>query len=165
MRNPIVNIGDLELQVQKHADRFEAGMVSLGPLVGAKKLGYRLTVLPPGKRAWPFHAHLANEEMFFVIEGSGTIRYTDGEFPIRTGDVIAAPAGAESEAHQIVNNSTADLKYLCVSTMIEPDVMLYPDSGKFGVFAGAPPGGAKEKRTFSFFAPLDNPVDYWRGED
>jgi hypothetical protein len=55
------------------------------------------------------------------------------------------------EAHQIVNDLGAVLRYLCFSTMVEPDVMVYPDSGKVGIFDGAAPGGSKEKRTFSKF--------------
>ncbi len=43
--------------------------------------------------------------------------------------------------------------------------MEYPDSGKFGVFAGAAPGGSKDKRTFSVFAKKTDAIDYWDGED
>ncbi|MFL6648824.1 MAG: cupin domain-containing protein [Sulfurifustaceae bacterium] len=164
MTKRIVNLDDLKLDVQKYSDVFEAHMASIAPLVGGRKLGYRLTVLPPGKKAWPYHAHLANEEMFFILSGSGLLRYAGAEYPIRAGDVIAAPAGTEAEAHQIYNNSAEDLKYLCVSTMVEPDIMLYPDSGKFGAFAGAAPGGAKDKRTFTYFGRLGTSVDYWSDE-
>jgi hypothetical protein len=42
--------------------------------------------------------------------------------------------------------------------------MVYPDSGKVGIFGGAAPGGAKEKRTFSKFLRGDAEVDYYEGE-
>ena len=32
--------------------------------IGARKLGYNLTVLPPGKAQCPFHHHHGEEEMF-----------------------------------------------------------------------------------------------------
>lgn len=57
-----------------------------------------------------------------------------------------------------------DLDYLMLSTMNEPDAILYPDSNKVGVMAGAAPGGNKAERTLSAFF-LNTPVDYWQGED
>jgi hypothetical protein len=48
--------------------------------------------------------------------------------------------------------------------MVEPDVMVYPDSGKVGIFGGAAPGGPKGKRTFSKFLRGDAEVGYYDGE-
>ncbi len=42
--------------------------------------------------------------------------------------------------------------------------MVYPDSGKIGMFAGAAPGGPKAKRTFSKFLRSDAEVGYFDGE-
>src|SRR5699024_9510289 len=114
--------------------------------------------------AWPFHSHHANEEMFFILEGSGTYRFGNNTYPIKSGDLLAAPVGGAEHAHQIVNDSQEPLKYLALSTMREPDVMEYPDSQKFGVFAGAPPGGDKSRRTFSAFVPDSAVVEYWHNE-
>ena len=66
-------------------------------------------------------------------------------------------------AHQHVNDSGAVLRYLCYSTMVEPDVMVYPDSGKVGNFSGAAPGGPK-KRTFNKCLPGEAEVGYYEGE-
>lgn len=79
MSKPILNIADVELQPRSAAftpkgataDRFDARMGHIAPQLGAKKLGYNITVVPPGKRAFPFHNRRFNEEMFFVIEGKG----------------------------------------------------------------------------------------------
>jgi hypothetical protein len=49
--------------------------------------------------------------------------------------------------------------------MVEPEVMVYPDSGKVGVFGGAAPGGPKEERTFSKFLRGDAEVGYYDGEE
>ena len=70
----------------------------------------------------------------------------------------------ESGAHQIINTSGEPLRYLCFSTMIEPDVMVYPDSDKIGLFAGSAPGGPKEKRTLSKFLRGYAEVEYYEGE-
>ncbi len=162
-RKPILNIDQLPLEEWRHGERFEARMAQIGRLLGARKLGYRLVVLPPGKAAWPLHAHYVNEEMFFIIEGSGSLRLGEESWPLRAGDVVAAPPGPETP-HQILNDSETDLRYLCVSTMEAPDIVAMPDSGKINVMAGSPPGGEKTARTLSICLPLDAAVDYWEGE-
>ncbi|MFO1351583.1 MAG: cupin domain-containing protein [Gammaproteobacteria bacterium] len=161
---PIINIADLEYVEQKHGKSFAARFGFVAQRIGAQKLGYRVVVVPPKKRAWPYHAHSVNEEMFFILEGEGMLRHAGQEYPLRSGDFIASPADPNSP-HQIINTSNRELKYLAVSTMLEPEVSIYPDSGKFGVFAGSAPGGAKEKRTFSIISRKKYEVDYWDGED
>lgn len=160
--NPILNLDNLPLTHWGNGNGFAAKLGNISSHLGAQKLGYRLVVLPPGKAGWPLHRHHANEEMFLVLAGSGTLRYGDRTYPLQAGDVICAPPGGS--AHQIHNTSDAELRYLAVSTMEAPDVMEYPDSGKFGVFAGSPPGGDKAQRTFSFFGYTSAAVDYWDGE-
>ena len=98
-----------------------------------------------------------------MLEGSGTLRIGGEEISISEGDYVALPARAQA-AHQIVNDSEVVLRYLCFSTMVEPDVMIYPDSGKVGIFGGAAPGGPKEMRTFNKFLRSDAEVGYYDGE-
>lgn len=161
---PIVNLDALDWVVQKHGERFEAAMAQIGPRIGARKLGARLCVVPPGKAAWPYHAHVVNEEMIFVLAGQGVLRLGERQLPLRPGDVVALPPGGVETAHQIVNSSSEPLRYLCVSTMEAPDIGLYPDSGKFFVLAGSPPGGDKDQRSFSHIGRLADSVGYWDGE-
>jgi uncharacterized cupin superfamily protein len=160
---PLINLDEVPLESHAHGMRFEASTGAIAPLIGARKLGYRLVVVPAGKCAWPYHLHHVNEEMFFILDGSGTLRLGDARYPVRAGDVIAAPPGM-GRAHQLINTSDRELRYLAVSTMEAPDVFEYPDSGKFGVFAGAAPG-AETGRTFSYFGRQDSELDYWAGED
>jgi uncharacterized cupin superfamily protein len=163
MRRPIVNINDVEVQRAEAGEHFAVDMAQLSPLVGAEKLGFRLCVVPPGKRAWPYHTHLANEEMVLIIAGTGMLRYAGEEWPIKEGDVASFVPGPEN-SHQIINSSDSDLRYLCISTMEHPDVVLYPDSDKYGVVAGSAPGGSTTDRTFTIFAKRDAQVPYWEGE-
>ena len=163
--NPIVNLADVMLQTQQHGERFAAQMGAIAPLIGATKLGCRLTVLPPGKRAFPFHNHHVNEELFVILAGSGILRLGDQTFALKAFDVVCCPPGGIETAHQIINTAEVELRYLCFSTMETPDVMEYPDSGKFGVFVGAAPGGNRGDRTFSIFSPKDAAIDYWDGEE
>ncbi|KHT57723.1 hypothetical protein RJ44_14950 [Alteromonas macleodii] len=166
MSEHIININSAELEFieTSYGEKFRVRSAPLASLVGAKKLGYRIAELEPGYRAWPFHSHHVNEEMFFVLNGIGKVRIGQFEYTIKTGDIISAPPGGAEHAHQIINNSNSTLRYLCVSTMEQPDLMEYPDSGKFGVMAGSAPGGAKNQRTFSFFGKTDAEVSYWEGE-
>ena len=104
--------------------------------IGARRLGYNLTVLPPGKVQCPFHVHHGEEEMFLILDGEGELRFGDARYPLRRHDVIACPPGGPEVAHQIINTGTADLRYLALSTRVGIEVCEYPDSQKLAVFAG-----------------------------
>lgn len=165
MKKAIANLKEIPLERFSHGEKFECQDGPIGPVVGAKKLGYSLIVVPPGKRTYPFHCHHINEEMFFIVEGHGTVRIGDQSFPIQPGDVIAAPPGGKDTAHQIINTSDQDLRYLAVSTMIPAEVVEYPDSGKVGVSVGSAPGEDPSLRTFQYRGRLGTVMDYWDGED
>src|SRR4029453_8814735 len=128
----VVNVDELKLEHFAKGDKFEGASARIGPLLGAKDLGYSYDVVPPGKRSCPFHSHRAEEEMFFIVKGEGTLRYGKETRKIRAGDVICCPTGGPDTAHQIVNDSTADLAYLSISTKADAEVCEYPDSGKIG---------------------------------
>ena len=166
MSAPILNIDAAEAtRDMRHGDRFGAKVARISTKIGAKKLGYNLTVVEPGKRAFPFHNHHANEEMFFVIEGTGTLRFGKEEYPVRAGDVIACPPGGPDVAHQLVNTGAKELKYLAVSTMIDTDIWQYPDSGKWGAAGGRQPGAPPTEGSFpSRYVANAESLDYWHGE-
>ena len=172
MNKPLINIADVELLPRppalipkgETAERFEARMGMIGPRIGAQKLGYNLTAVPPGKRAFPFHSHHVNEEMVYVIEGAGTLRMGSETYPIRAGDIIACPPGGAETAHQIINTGNMELKYLAVSTRLTPEVGEFPDSGKFALLAEYPPGADGKPSTFRFVGRAGQGLDYWDGE-
>jgi uncharacterized cupin superfamily protein len=139
-------------------------MGAIASRLGAQKLGYNVTAVPPGKRAFPFHNHRVNEEMFFILEGTGEVRIGEAVHPIRAGDVIACPPGGKETAHQIVNSGAAELKYLAVSTRLSPDIAEYPDSGKFGVLAEFPAEAGGKPQAFRFVGRESIAVPYWDGE-
>jgi uncharacterized cupin superfamily protein len=162
----VVGEGDLGWSEQAHGKKFGHRRKQLGSVAGGQRLGCSLYEVPPGRTAFPRHYHLANEEAIYVLEGSGTLRIgQEGEeVEVSQGDYMALPVGSDG-AHQLVNTSGAALRYLCFSTMVEPDVMVYPDSGKVGVFGGAAPGGSKEGRTYAKFLREDAEVGYYDGEE
>jgi len=161
---PLVNIADVPLRDGGDGDRFVARLGRIGALIGAVKLGCQLHLVPPGKKAFPRHAHHANEEIFFVVSGEGTYRLGDAAWPIRAGDVIGAPAGDAATAHQIVNTGAEELRYLAFSTRLDPDVTEYPDSGKFSVASMIPPGKGMTAARFNYTGRNDSRVDYFDGE-
>jgi uncharacterized cupin superfamily protein len=161
MTRPIANIADVELRAfpgeipEPARARFEgARLGDIGSMLGSKKLGYNVTVLPPGKSAFPFHSHGVNEEMFFVLEGEGEVRIGSETHSIRAGDVIACPPGGPETAHQIANSGDAELRFLAVSTKLSPEIVAYPDSGKFGVLGDG----------FRFLGRAEESLGYWDDE-
>lgn len=129
----------------------------------AERLGCSLYELPANARSWPFHYHTANEEAYYILAGSGFVRGVDDERRIQAGDYVTCPVG-EDGAHRVVNDGDEPLRYLAISTMVEPDVSIYLDSRKFGVFAGSAPGSDDERLDVSGYYRLDDDVDYWDGE-
>jgi uncharacterized cupin superfamily protein len=154
----VVNIDALQLERFEKGAEYRSDCTRVGPLVGAKALGYGYDVVPPGKRACPFHSHHAEEEMFFIVRGEGTLRYGAETRKIRAGDFICCPTGGPDTAHQIINDSSAELAYISVSTMMPAEVCEYPDSGKIGAFGGASPSRVRH------MTEVSAAVDYWKGE-
>jgi len=150
----VINLDELELKHFAKGDKFECSSARIGPLLGATSLGYSFDVVPPGKCACPFHSHRGEEEMFLILKGSGTLRYGDETRKLRAGDVICCPTGGPETAHQIVNDSDAELSYLSVSTMLPAEVCEYPDSKKIGAFGGG----------LRHMTRVDDEVDYWVNE-
>ena len=164
MSKPILNLDELEFMPWGHGDAYEARIGPISPRIGATKLGYNLTILPPGKAAFPAHAHRVNEEMFFVLEGQGEVRIGDTTHPLRSGDVLACPPGGPETAHRIANTGAEEMKILAVSTSMVPEIVHYPDSDKVGVMGAKPKPGSDERPLRWILREGDEPVDYWEGE-
>ena len=162
MTKHIINIAEVELQPRppqyaptgRAAERYEARVAMIAPQIGAKKLGYNLTAVPPGKRAYPLHSHRVLEEMFFVLEGTGEVRIGAETFSIRAGDIIACPTGGPETAHQIVNTGKTELRYLAVSTKEATEICEYPDTGKIAGFG----------ESLRFIVRGEQQIGYWEGE-
>lgn len=113
---------------------FGGKMRRLGAAAGGKGIGCSFYEIDPGKTAFPFHWHLANEEAIIVISGTGTLRLGAAEVPLRAGDYVALPVGLD-HAHQVTNTGKEVLRYYCLSTLIDPEVCGYPDSKKIGTLS------------------------------
>ncbi|MDH4115045.1 MAG: cupin domain-containing protein [Burkholderiaceae bacterium] len=138
MSKPFVNLKDVQFDDVEENGYYTSRRALFSAGIGARKLGYNLTVLPPGKAQCPFHSHRAEEEMFLILEGEGELRFGAERYRIRKHDVIACPTGGPQVAHQIINTGSSELRYLALSNIEKVEVCEYPESNKVGVFAGTP---------------------------
>jgi uncharacterized cupin superfamily protein len=159
MPKPFVNLDEVEFTDLEDNGYYTSRRAQFSAGIGARRLGYNLTVLPPGKAQCPFHSHRAEEEMFLILEGEGELRFGNERHRIRRSDVIACPTGGPEVAHQIINTGDTDLRYLAVSNLSDIDACEYPDSNKVVVRANEPgtPGLGKMFRA-------ENSVGYYDRE-
>lgn len=154
----IRNVREVPLHHFVREPLYESERSNISRDTAAKKLGASFDVLAPSKRICPYHLHHAQEELFVVLEGSGTLRVAGEMLPIKAEDVIFIPAGPEYP-HQIINTSEAALKYLSISTMEEPEIFEYPDSGKFMA-----EGSMDREQPFEVIAKGGSSLGYWDDE-
>jgi uncharacterized cupin superfamily protein len=155
------NIFDPVFDADQERPGFSYRRAKLGRQAGAERLGASLYEIPPGQSTFPYHAHTANEEMLVVLEGRPSLRTPAGWRALSRGDVVAFPPGEEG-AHQLANRSPEPVRVLMLSTMIAPEVNIYPDSGKL-MAATRAPGAAGEG--FQEAYRRDEATDYWEGEE
>jgi uncharacterized cupin superfamily protein len=156
----IVKSSEVPVEELARGQKFQSFRRRLAATAGGEKIGCSLWELPAGKAAFPLHAHLANEEAVYVLEGEGTVRLDKAEHPIGAGDYVVFRAG--QEAHQIVNTSRGPLRFLAMSTLIYPEVATYPESEKLGILGGPPRPDRKHVLGVYKFS---SSVDYWDGEE
>lgn len=154
----IRNVGDGMSRQLNRAPHYDGQMVRLSEGTAAQKLGASVYTVAPGKRVCPYHLHHAQEEMFVMLAGAGTLRVAGEELPVKAGDVLFLPAGPEFP-HQLFNSSNAPLRYLAISTMESVEIVEYPDSGKFMAEAGV-----ETDRPFEVIDRKSQGVDFWDGE-
>jgi uncharacterized cupin superfamily protein len=162
MKKPVINLSQGTQRTGGSGDFFAYSMTELAGDLGANTIGANVTRVPPGKAAFPFHHHYANEEHFFVLSGSGMLRYGDDSYKVAQHDYIVNLPGGPESAHQLINTGLEDLVYLAISTQVIPDVCGYPDSGKTSVRTAS-----YEQANSRFLLPdsCKDTIDYWELED
>lgn len=110
--------------------------------------------VPPGKAAVPYHYHMRNEEVFYILSGTGLLKTPEGERQVAAGDFLYFPNN-EKGAHKVTNISeTEPLIYADFDIRHNLEVAFYPDSEKVGIYA---------EGNFTVF-PTSKQVDYYEGE-
>jgi uncharacterized cupin superfamily protein len=134
---------------------FRAGTLRVGKDAGAEELAVKVYGLPAGEKLCPYHYEY-EEEWLIVLDGTVELRAPDGEHKLGRGDVVRFPRGPDG-AHAVANYSDSPARVLMFSSAQEPQVAVYPDSDKIGVFPGIEADTLMVKRA-------DGNVGYYEGE-
>src|SRR5262249_40947787 len=111
MKPYVVHESDVPETEGAYPEPFETEKLSiyrdLGRAAGTKRIGFSVERLLPGRRTSFTHAHLAEEEIVYVMRGTCSVRIVepDGapeEIPLRAGHVVSFPPGT-GIAHTFVN--------------------------------------------------------------
>jgi uncharacterized cupin superfamily protein len=137
---------------------FRCRRARLSRQAGSERLGLSLWELAPGEAAYPYHYHLAEEELVLVLDGQLSLRTPDGWRELQTGEVVPFLRG-EQGAHQLINRTEGTVRFLAFSSSGEPDIVIRPDSRTLGAYERLPDGGGLR----AVFRLADE-VDYYEGE-
>lgn len=148
------NINDIPSEHKCEHEEYEYIKRRFLPRSEAKQCTVSVYTIPPGKSAYPYHFHIKNEEVFYIISGTGLLRTPNGERSVSAGDLLFFPAD-ENGAHKLSNPSGSDaLVYIDFDTANDIDVSFYPDSNKLAVW------GMNINKVFK----ADENVDYYTDE-
>lgn len=100
MNKPIINAADAPTRSASSGEHFAYSMTELAHPLGARAIGANITRVPPGKAAFPIHHHHANEEHFFILTGSGVLRWGAETHEVKKNDYIVNPPGGPDHAHK-----------------------------------------------------------------
>ena len=99
---------------------FGIGDQDVAQLQGVARYG-ELTVAPGGTSA--IVSYPAEEQIYFIEEGSGTLLYGDEKAPIKANDFMYLPVGVR---HGIANSSNAPIKTIVMGYKISADMNVQP---------------------------------------
>jgi uncharacterized cupin superfamily protein len=155
---PVLHVDDAPENVYHSGSHWGSTFQVLTPTMRDKggKLGVNLNRLPQGRATCPFHYHILEDEVFYILSGRGVLRYGDELFELRAGHCIECPAGTKV-AHQIGNPYPEDLVYLAIGNYEPNEVCYYPDSDKIMV-RSLSHIGKKEKTDYMYDEPDEPPI-------
>ena len=108
--------------------RRRAAAATSARALGSVRIGAGQLVVEPRMLSSPPHCHSAEEELFVVLDGSGTLLLGDDEHPVRPGSIVARPPG--SGVSHAFRAGDAGLTLLAFGTRDPNDIVYYPRSGK-----------------------------------
>ncbi|MGI9324093.1 MAG: cupin domain-containing protein [Pseudomonadales bacterium] len=158
---PVIDISQLPLDPFADGSLYASADAGISERGGLTQIGAAYSEVPPGKTGCPFHVHHIEDELFYVIAGTGEYRFGDETFPVGPGCVLCAPRGGAEFAHQLINTGSVPLKYLSISSKAEADICEYPDSEKFQVMSRR---DLPADRRFRFIGRMSAHLDYYDGE-
>ena len=118
-----------DFSAEETPDGFRCSAVTIGPKIGAKRLGMTVYELPVGQAVCPYHFEWTDEEWLVVISGTPTLRTPEGERTLEAGDVVCFPDGPAG-AHSFRNDTDENVRVLFLSTKTPVAMVRFPDSAK-----------------------------------
>jgi len=152
-----VNIQRPVFDEPREYEGFSCLRARLGRQLGSQKIGLSLFELPPGEAAYPYHWHVAEEELIIVIAGRPHLRTPEGWRELESGDAVAFRVG-ERGAHQLVNRTEEPVRFIAFSNQ-QPDIIVRPDSATLGVAERRPEGGG-----LAYHFRIADSIGYIEGE-
>ena len=98
----------------------------LGDLFGLHNFGVNRTQLAPGAISALRHAHSAQDEFIYILQGTPVLVTDAGETPLQPGMCAGFPAGT-GNAHHLLNRGPDTVVYLEVGDRSPGDRASYPD--------------------------------------
>ena len=98
----------------------------LAAAAGSRLAGLNHVVMAPGGAAIP-HCHSLEEEVYFVLEGRGTVVLGEQAHPLQAGDLVARPPST-GVCHHLTAGAEG-LTYLVYGTREPGDAMYLPQHG------------------------------------
>lgn len=140
----VKNLNSIEAQTINNG----GNQFTIKPVVGradATKCSVNFIEVEPGNQAFGYHYHEMNEEVFYIISGTGIVRTINGDITVKAGDVITFPTGKEG-SHVIRNGSeTEKLVYLDFDAISLPEIVHLPDTKQIMVISAQTNGIYDEK--------------------
>jgi uncharacterized cupin superfamily protein len=142
-----VNILGVELDEPLDEAGFRHVATSVGPRLGARRIGASVYRAEAGFPIWPYHYHYGIEEWLYVIAGAPVLREPAGERLLTPGDLVCFPSG-----HLGAHTLRGPGRFVIFATGhdVEPYMSVYPDSDK----VSGPEG----------ILLRSSAVGYWHGE-
>lgn len=124
----IANLDEVEPQRIEGGSDCRYWSRNLGTRLGSVESGMKVFSIDAGRLGPPPHCHGAEEEIFLVLEGDGTLWLGDERIPVRKGCAVARPAGTRI-AHAFEAGAHG-LELLAYGTRDPNDIVWYPRSRK-----------------------------------
>ena len=140
---PVASVDALPLKRRDWDNGIGADETNVSRALGLTELGASYFEVRPGDSAFPFHVHYQEDEIIFIIDGEGTYRFGSDSYAVRAGDILSAPKGRAEMAHQLTNSGERALKYICVSSLPEINVVELPELGVLRINSRKPGGPAR----------------------
>ena len=89
-------------------------------------VGVLIEAPAPGRRLWPMHYHMLEEEHALILEGQVTLFLGKERHEMRAGDYICFPAGRKV-GHSFLNSGSGPCSYLMIGERNPNEVCVYPE--------------------------------------